>query len=260
MEYKNNLNAKNNLINENNEISNIIPESLEDIINTDDIINYISSTLYFIMHTNKTMKKKQPRGINEPLYSKKIPVLSLNKFLIRIIKYTECENNTLIVAFLYIMKLIQKEKFVIEINNVYRLLLGTVVLAKKVLEDIKLDNSYYCGIGGISNNELNSIEYSLFVRMDFNINLKKEDVNKIYEQIFKTFPKSRLNEIFQKKSVNDINNKSLKSGNNKININIKVEDIKNKESQTDKEVENNEDNCKSNSVISCNNINVINNG
>ena len=258
MEYKNNQNAYYNLTNENDEISNTITQSLEDIINTDDIINYISSTLYFIIHTNKTMKKKQPRSKNEPLYSKKIPVLSLNKFLIRIIKYTECENNTLIVAFLYIMKLIQKEKFVLEINNVYRLLLGAVVLAKKVLEDIKLDNSYYCGIGGISNSELNSIEYSLFVRIDFNVNLKKEDVNKIYEQIFKTLPKPRLNEIFQKINVNvNINIQSV--GDNKININNKVEDIKNKESQIDKKTENNKDKCKSNDNNS-RNINVINNG
>ena len=259
MEYKNNQNAQNNITSENSEIYDTIPESLENIINTDDIINYISSTLYYIIHTNKTMKKKQPRGINEPLYSKKFPVLPLNKFLIRIIKYTECENNTLIVAFLYIMKLIQKEKFVLEINNVYRLLLGAVVLAKKVLEDIKLDNSYYCGIGGISNNELNSIEYSLFVRIDFNVNLKKEDVNKIYEQIFKTLPNSRLNEILQKINVNDnINIQSI--GNNKININNKVEDIKNKESQTDKKDENNNEyQCKSNNNNSSS-INVINNG
>ena len=242
MEYKNNQNAYYNLTNENDEISNTITQSLEDIINTDDIINYISSTLYFIIHTNKTMKKKQPRSKNEPLYSKKIPVLSLNKFLIRIIKYTECENNTLIVAFLYILKLIQKEKFVLEINNVYRLLLGAAVLAKKVLEDVKLDNSYYCGIGGLTNNELNSIEYSLFVRIDYNVNLKKEDVNKIYEQIYKTLPKSRLNEIYKKININNnINNLNVKFEDNNIIINNKVEDIKNKESQSNKNAGNNKD-------------------
>ena len=242
MEYKNNQNAYYNLTNENDEISNTITQSLEDIINTDDIINYISSTLYFIIHTNKTMKKKQPRSKNEPLYSKKIPVLSLTKFLIRIIKYTECENNTLIVAFLYILKLIQKEKFVLEINNVYRLLLGAAVLAKKVLEDVKLDNSYYCGIGGLTNNELNSIEYSLFVRIDYNVNLKKEDVNKIYEQIYKTLPKSRLNEIYKKININNnINNLNVKFEDNNIIINNKVEDIKNKESQSNKNAGNNKD-------------------
>jgi len=215
MEYKNNY-AKNNLINENDELSNTLSKSLEDLINTDDIINFISSTFDSIMHTNKSMKKKQTRGINEPLYSKIIPDLPLNKYLIRIIKYTECENNTLIVAYLYIIKLIEKENFVLGINNVYRLLLGAVVLAKKVLEDIKFDNSYYCDIGGISNNDLNLIEYNLFIRLNFNVNLKKENVDKIYEQIYKTLPKSRLNEIINNKYIySNINNKSVKNEDNK---------------------------------------------
>ena len=216
MEYKSENYVKNNIINENDNISNNFIESLEKIINKDDIINFISSEFDSIIHNNKLMKKKQSRGINEPFYNKNIPALSLNKYLIRIIKYTECENNTLIVAYLYIIKLIQKENFVLGINNVYRLLLGAVVLAKKVLEDIKFDNSYYCDIGGISNNDLNLIEYNLFIRLNFNVNLKKENVDKIYEQIYKTLPKSRLNEIINNKYIySNINNKSVKNEDNK---------------------------------------------
>ena len=216
MEYKSENYVKNNIINENDNISNNFIESLEKIINKDDIINFISSEFDSIIHNNKLMKKKQSRGINEPFYNKNIPALSLNKYLIRIIKYTECENNTLIVAYLYIIKLIQKENFVLGINNVYRLLLGAVVLAKKVLEDIKFDNSYYCDIGGISNNDLNLIEYNLFIKFNFNVNLKKENVDKIYEQIYKTLPKSRLNEIINNKYIySNINNKSVKNEDNK---------------------------------------------
>ena len=216
MEYKSENYVKNNIINENDNISNNFIESLEKIINKDDIVNFISSEFDSLIHNNKLMKKKQSRGINEPFYNKTIPALSLNKYLIRIIKYTECENNTLIVAYLYIIKLIQKENFVLGINNVYRLLLGAVVLAKKVLEDIKFDNSYYCDIGGISNNDLNLIEYNLFTRLDFNVNLKKENVDKIYEQIYKTLPKTRLNEIINNKYIySNINNKSVKNEDNK---------------------------------------------
>ena len=121
MEYKNEQHVENSIINENEYLQKICSKSLEDIINKDDIINFISSNLYSIIHNNKKLKKKQSRGENEPLYSKNIPVLSLNKYLIRIMKYTECENNTLIVGYLYVMKLIQKENFVLGINNIYRL-------------------------------------------------------------------------------------------------------------------------------------------
>ena len=254
MEYKNEPHVENNIINENDEIIKICSKSLEDIINKDDIINFISSNLYSIIHNNKQMKKRQSRGENEPLYSKNIPVLPLNKYLIRIMKYTDCENNTLIVGYLYAMKLIQKENFVLGINNVYRLLLGAIILAIKFMEDIKYDNSYYCNIGGISNQELNLIEYSLFTRIDFSINLQKKDVDKIYEQIFKTLPKSRLDEIIKINNIN--NNTNLNNEDN--NINNKKQDIKNNESQKEKKAENNnEKTVKSNN--NSNNIKVFKN-
>ena len=205
MEYKNEQNVESNIINQNNKIIEIKSKSIEDIINKEDIINFISSTFYSIINCNKIMKRKQSRGPNEPLYSKNIPVLSLNKFLVRIMKYTECENNTLIVAYLYIMKLIENESFVLGINNAYRLLLGAVVLAKKVLEDIRFNNAYYCDIGGISVNELNMIEYSLFTRINFDVNLKMEDVNKVYDEIFDNLSQARLNEIFSKVGHGNIN-------------------------------------------------------
>ena len=223
MEYKNEQNAENNIFNQNNKIIETKSKSIEDIINKEDIINFISSTFYSIINCNKTMKRKQSRGPNEPLYSKNIPVLSLNKYLVRIMKYTECENNTLLVAYLYIMKLIEKENFVLGINNAYRLLLGAVVLAKKVLEDIRFNNAYYCDIGGISVNELNMIEYSLFTRINFDVNLKMEDVNKVYSQIICFLSPTRLNQIYQEQ---DNNGKEII--NQYIKNNSKKEDEKNK--------------------------------
>ena len=164
-------------------ITEINDNSIENIITTENIINYISSNLLSIIQNNKKMKKKPSKDPNEPLYSKMIPVLSIKKFLIRIVKYTEAENNTLIVAYLYIIKLIKIENFILSLNNIYRLLLGSVVLAKKFLEDINYNNLYYCEIGGMPVQELNNIEFSLFIRINFDVNPKLEEVNDIYKNI-----------------------------------------------------------------------------
>ena len=144
------------------------------------------------------MKKKPSKDINEPLYSKLIPALSLEKYLIRIIKYTEVENNTLIVAYLYIIKLIKKENFILSINNIYRLLLGSVVLDKKVLEDLKYNNSYYCEIGGISLQEFNKIEFSLFVRLNYEVNPKIEEIENVYKNIIDSLPQSKYRQYYYK--------------------------------------------------------------
>jgi len=168
------------------------------LINVEDIINYISTNLLSIIQNNKRMKKKPSKDINEPLYSKLIPALSLEKYLIRIIKYTEVENNTLIVAYLYIIKLIKKENFILSINNIYRLLLGSVVLAKKVLEDLKYNNSYYCEIGGISLQEFNKIEFSLFVRLNYEVNPKIEEIENVYKNIIDSLPQSKYRQYYYK--------------------------------------------------------------
>lgn len=190
------INAEIGQININNfNFMDLNEKSLENIINTEDIIIYISSNLLSIIQKNKKMKNKPTKDPNEPLYSKLIPALTLEKFLIRIMKYTEAENNTLIVAYLYIIKLIKIENFILSLNNVYRLLLGATILAKKVLEDLNYNNIYYCEIGGLSVEELNNIEFNLFVRISFDVNPKKEEVNDIYKKIIKSFPSSKINRI-----------------------------------------------------------------
>ena len=195
MNFKNNEKDQNN--NNLNKI-NIIEKkenSVDKMITTEDIINYISSNLLAIIQKNKKMKKKPKKGPDEPFYSKFIPVLSIEKFLIRIVKYTEAENNTLIVAYLYITKLLNKEKFILSLNNIYRLLLGSVVLAKKELEDLCYNNLYYCEIGGMTVQDLNSVEYSLFIRLNFDVNPKIEEVENIYNEIINSFPSSKINEL-----------------------------------------------------------------
>ena len=177
-------------------ITEINDNSIENIITTENIINYISSNLLSIIQNNKKMKKKPSKDPNEPLYSKMIPVLSIKKFLIRIVKYTEAENNTLIVAYLYIIKLIKIENFILSLNNIYRLLLGSVVLAKKFLEDINFNNLYYCEIGGMPVQELNNIEFSLFIRINFDVNPKLEEVNDIYKKIIDSLASSE-NKIYK---------------------------------------------------------------
>lgn len=62
MEYKNEQNVESNIINQNNKIIEIKSKSIEDIINKEDIINFISSTFYSIISNNKKLKKAIKRA------------------------------------------------------------------------------------------------------------------------------------------------------------------------------------------------------
>ena len=155
-------------------------------IDSDEIIFFISDQLKNIIKLNKANHLKQSgANNNDPLYNKKFPKLTIEKYLIRIKKYSEAENNTLIAAFILIERFIKKENYIIGFNNIYRIMRGCVVLAIKLLEDNKYENSEYCQIGGISLKEFNDIEYSLFVRLDFNINITYKELEDIYQSIQK---------------------------------------------------------------------------
>ena len=73
-------------------------------------------------------------------------------------------------------------------------------MAKKVLEDIKYKNSFYCEIGGMSVLEFNKIEYSLFTRLNFDVNPKREEIKEVYIKIIDSLPQPNIKftQIYEK--------------------------------------------------------------
>ena len=69
-------------------------------------------------------------------------------------------------------------------------------LLEKVLEDLILENSFYCQIGLFTCEQLNLAEYSLFSRLDYKVNYAMEDVEQIYNEIFAALPNQRKFEFF----------------------------------------------------------------
>ena len=219
MENKNTPNAQKSTINEINKIENAKPLTIAEFINEDEIVLFISTNFNSIIAFNKENKKRQKRSKHEYIHSSLTPVISLEGFLKLIIKYTEIEHNTLIVSYLYIIQLMNKENFILEKNNIYLLLLTSAVLAKKVLEDLVSDNSYYCQIGLFTEKELNLAEYSLFSRLDYNVNYTMEEVEQVYNEIFASLPNQRKIEYFQQQNYNvNIDKQNINKSDNKNNI------------------------------------------
>ena len=215
MEKKKSPNAQNIIINEDQKAEKYNPLTIPEFINEEEIVLYISTNFNCIISYNKQLKKRQKRSNHEYIHSSLTPVISLEGFLKLIIKYTEIENNTLVVSYIYIMRLIKKENFILEKNNIYLLLLTSAVLAKKVLEDLVSENSYYCQIGLFSAKELNLAEYSLFSRLNYDVNCTMEEVEQIYNEIFASLPNPRKIEYFQLKNINiNINNDNIQKTEN----------------------------------------------
>ena len=125
----------------------------------------LSKKINSIIVYNEENKIKQKKSKNDYIHSAFIPLISIEEFLKIIIKYAEIEHNTLIVSYLNIIKLINKENFILDKNKIYILLLSSSILSKKFLEDLILENSYYCQIELFSAKEMNMTEFNLLCKL-----------------------------------------------------------------------------------------------
>ena len=124
---------------------------------------------------------KNGKGIYDkknPFCSKFIPTISITDYLLRFKKYTNIENSTLIISIIYIDIICQKHDITIQEINIHRLFLICCVLAIKYNEDIQFTNSYYAKVGGISNKELNLLEFHTIKLLDYNLSINEKVFNR----------------------------------------------------------------------------------
>ena len=128
------------------------------------------------LNSNKTQKTKSSFNCNF------IPNISLYNYIYRIQKYSEAEDNTLILALIYIDR-ICSNNFNINYYNIHKIFLISVVFAIKYNEDNYYTNSYYSKIGGIKIKEFNVLEKEFASIIDFQFYVKKSLFDKYYKYI-----------------------------------------------------------------------------
>ena len=129
--------------------------------NNKDLINAISAILTMVLEENKNIKNykeillKQSKNI---FTAKSVPKISISDYLIRILKYSFIERNTLIITLIYIDRLCEISKITLTYYNIHRIIVGAILIAIKYNEDSIYNNKYYSEVAGVSLKELNLIE------------------------------------------------------------------------------------------------------
>ncbi len=106
-----------------------------------------------------------------------IPEISLENYLNRIKKYTEIEDNTLIISLIYIDRLLQESRLILTSYNIHRILFTSILLALKYNEDLIYEFYYYSKIAGVSVEELSQLESEFLHLIDFNLFVEKDEFN-----------------------------------------------------------------------------------
>ena len=121
------------------------------------LINTLSFLFTDICKENDILNLDNDKRII-PFLSKKNQSLSIKKYLLRLVKYTQVESSTLIAMLIYIDRLCEINDFTINSLNIYKIIFSSLVLAIKYNEEVIFDNKFFARIGGISLSEMNFLE------------------------------------------------------------------------------------------------------
>ncbi|KAH9331740.1 hypothetical protein KI387_003848, partial [Taxus chinensis] len=100
----------------------------------------------------------------------RVPEMSIERYLQRILKHTNASPSVFVVAYAYIDRFCAfHPEFRITSLNVHRLLITVVMVASKFLEDLNYRNCYYGAVGGLEVEEINEMEMEFLFLMKFKL-------------------------------------------------------------------------------------------
>ena len=149
------------------------------------IISAIASNLKDIIEENQQGGKNKYRLKDPIFYLEQIPPISLEDYIRHLVKYTNMNISSLILSVIYIDQFCEKFKYVLSLNNIYRLLLICVFISLKYNEDAMVNAKLYANIAGVSVDDLKILEYHMCAALDFEFYVKSE----YYQQYFVYFSK-----------------------------------------------------------------------
>ena len=149
------------------------------------IINAIVTNLKDIIEENKQNGRNKYTFRDNIFYLEQIPSISLDKYIRHIVKYTHLNISTLILSVIYIDLFCEKYKYVLTLNNIYRLILIAIYISLKYNEDIQIDIKTYSAIAGVSPEDLKNLEFQMCVALDFSFYVRSD----YYQQYFVYFSK-----------------------------------------------------------------------
>ncbi|KAL7203929.1 hypothetical protein ACSBR2_017063 [Camellia fascicularis] len=135
------------------------------------LITFLSSLLHRVAESNDLNRLFRPQKISV-FHGLTRPTISIESYLERIFKYANCSPSCFIVAYVYLDRFVQRQPSLpINSFSVHRLLITSVMVAVKFMDDIYYNNAYYAKVGGISTAEMNFLEVDFLFGLGFHLNV-----------------------------------------------------------------------------------------
>lgn len=146
-------------------LTKIIPDIvIENLKNKDNMLIIEKQKRYFF-HSNLQTK------------------ISIHAYLERILKFSHCEESTLVIGLIFIDRICEINNLLLTPNNVHRLILISIISAIKYNEDECYSNGYYAKVGGITLEEINRLEYEFLKLMRYSMFINGGLYHKYYQYL-----------------------------------------------------------------------------
>ncbi|QHN85176.1 Cyclin [Arachis hypogaea] len=137
-----------------------------------------------MMISSKRNNNKKENNITV-FHGSKAPKLSITRYMERILKYARCSSSCFVIAQIYIDRYFSKNGGYLTSFNAHRLLVTSLLVAVKFVDDRYFSNAYYAQVGGISTQEMNRMELEFLFSLEFRLFVTTEMFVKYCENLDK---------------------------------------------------------------------------
>ncbi|KIM42818.1 hypothetical protein M413DRAFT_444471 [Hebeloma cylindrosporum] len=134
-------------------------------------------------------------------HARNIPTISLEAYLLRILKYCPTTNHVFLSLLVYFDRMSKLSgdavgrTFIIDSYNIHRLVIAGVTVASKFFSDVFYTNSRYAKVGGLPLPELNQLELQFLLLNDFRLVISTTEMQHYAEQLIQFAKANPTSEI-----------------------------------------------------------------
>ncbi|XP_012833248.1 PREDICTED: cyclin-P3-1-like isoform X2 [Erythranthe guttata] len=159
-----------------------LKDPIKDYIGKPRVLSLVSTFLERSIQTCErnleTSLAKDDDVSSSIFYGLRAPSLTIQQYIDRIFKYSCCSPSCFIIAHIYVDRFIQRTNLRLTSLNVHRLLITSVMVAAKFMDDAFFDNAFYARVGGVSTTELNKLEIKFLFGVDFRLHVNVQTFRK----------------------------------------------------------------------------------
>uniref|UniRef100_A0A1J3ICY1 Cyclin n=1 Tax=Noccaea caerulescens TaxID=107243 RepID=A0A1J3ICY1_NOCCA len=171
------------------------------------LIAFLSSLLERVAESNDQTRRVTTQSQRVSVFhGLSRPAITIQSYLERIFKYANCSPSCFVVAYVYLDRFTHRQPSLpINSFNVHRLLITSVMVSAKFLDDLYYNNAYYAKVGGISTKEMNLLELDFLFGLGFDLNVTPNTFHAYFSYLQKEMtllqPLSLVNVVVPPRSV-----------------------------------------------------------